>query len=117
MTASSSPVTAEALLEVLEQERRYYEALRSLAKDQRAALYNGSMPESAELLAQEEPQVFRAAETTETRQNLESAFKGSEALLSEARASAIKSLRLFAAENKQNLKVARARLEDRKSVV
>ena len=112
LTASSSPVTAEALLEVLEQERRYYEALRALAKDQRAALYGGSMADSAGLIAKEEPQVFRAAETTESRISQEAAYQGPSAPLAEARAEAIRSLRLFSAANKQNLKIAKDRLDE-----
>lgn len=112
MTASSSPVTTESLLEVLEQERRYYEVLRSLAKDQRAALYRGDIEKTAELLAQEEPQVFRAAEATETRQKLEDDRKSDGLPLIEARAETLKSLRLFALENKQNLEVAQRRLDE-----
>ena len=112
MTALSEPVSAGLLLEILERERRYYEVLRSVAKDQRAALAGGRPSEVLELLEQEEAQVDRARDTSEERLVLEAGAGSPGPAEREAQAEAAMSLRLFAAENRQNLDTAKRRLEE-----
>lgn len=107
----------EAVLELLEQERNYYEVLRGIVHAERKAVGSGQIDEMEQLLRNQEGQLSQALETSQKRKILEQVSaqqrtSNSSFEVQRSKNKVRQELEMLRLENSQNIQLTRRRLQE-----